>query len=78
VRTPKLSLSVNGAGDAIAALFLVHYARSRSAAPARGAASATGLGLLKRTLEAGSREILTVAAQDEFVAPTRRFPVEEI
>jgi pyridoxine kinase len=35
-------------------------------------------GLLKRTEEAGSREILTVAAQDEFVFPTRRFPVEEI
>ena len=31
VRTPKLSLSVNGAGDTIAALFFVHYARSRSA-----------------------------------------------
>jgi pyridoxine kinase len=34
--------------------------------------------LLKRTAEAGSREILTVAAQDEFVKPTRRFPAEEI
>ena len=36
VRTPRLSLSVNGAGDAIAALFFVHYARSRSAATALG------------------------------------------
>jgi pyridoxine kinase len=78
VRTPKLSLSVNGAGDAIAALFFVHYARRRSAATALGEAAASVFGLLKRTLEAGSREILTVAAQDEFVAPTRRFPVEEI
>ncbi len=78
VRTPKLSLSVNGAGDAIAALFFVHYARSRSAATALGEAAAAVYGLLKRTEEAGSREILTVAAQDEFVSPTRRFPVEEI
>jgi pyridoxine kinase len=78
VRTPKLSLSVNGAGDAIAALFFVHYARSRSAATALGEASASVFGLLKRTEEAGSREILTVAAQDEFVTPSRRFPVEEI
>ena len=30
-------------------------------------------GLLRRTAEAGSREILTVAAQEEFVAPTTRF-----
>src|SRR4051795_6498342 len=32
VRTPRLSLGVNGAGDAIAALFLVHYAQTRSVA----------------------------------------------
>jgi pyridoxine kinase len=78
VRTPKLSISVNGAGDAIAALFFVHYARTRSAAKALGEASASIYGLLKRTEEAGSREILTVAAQDEFVSPTRRFEVEEV
>jgi pyridoxine kinase len=78
VRTPRLSLSVNGAGDAIAALFFVHYARSRSAAKALAEAAAATYGLLKRTEEAGSREILMVAAQDEFVAPTRRFEVEEV
>jgi pyridoxine kinase len=78
VRTPRLDLSVNGAGDAVAALFFVHYARSRSAPLALGEAAASTYGLLKRTAEAGSREILTVAAQDEFVSPTRRFPVEEL
>jgi pyridoxine kinase len=78
VRTPKLSLSVNGAGDAIAALFFVHYARTRSAAQALGEAAASVYGLMKRTEQAGSREILTVAAQEEFVSPSRRFPVEEV
>ncbi len=78
VRTPKLSLSVNGAGDAIAALFFVHYARTRSAKTALGEAAASTYGLLKRTADEGSREILTVAAQDEFVSPTYRFPIEEI
>ena len=78
VRTPKLSLSVNGAGDAIAALFFVHYARTRSAAQALAEAAASIYGLLKRTEEAGSREILLVAAQDEFVKPTQRFPVERV
>ena len=78
VRTPKLSLSVNGAGDAIAALFFVHFARTRSAATALAEASASVYGLLRRTAEEGSREILTVAAQEEFVSPTRRFDVEEI
>src|SRR5215218_6435917 len=60
VRTPRLSVSVNGAGDAIAALFFVHYARTGSAAAALGEASASVFGLLRRTEEAGSREILTV------------------
>lgn len=78
VRTPKLSVSVNGAGDAVAALFFVHYMRTRSAGAAVAEAAASIFGLLKRTEEAGSREILTVAAQDEFVSPTRRFDVAEV
>jgi pyridoxine kinase len=78
VRTPKLALSVNGAGDAIAALFFVHYARTRSARQALSEASASVYGLLKRTEEAGSREILTIAAQDECVSPTHRFTAEEV
>ncbi|MGU3538778.1 pyridoxal kinase PdxY [Methylobacterium sp. A54F] len=76
LRTPRLHLDVNGAGDCIAALFLVHYARTGSAALALGMAGASVYGLLRRTAEAGSREILTVAAQDEFVAPSETFPVE--
>lgn len=78
VRTPRLSLGINGAGDAIAALFFVHFLRSRSAAKALGAAAASIYGLLKRTQEAGSGEILTVAAQDEFVTPSHSFPVEAL
>lgn len=78
VRTPRLAVSVNGAGDAIAALFFVHYLRTRSAATALAEATAATYGLLKRTQDAGSREILLVAAQDEFVTPTRRFAVEEV
>lgn len=78
VRTPKLDVSVNGAGDAIAALFFVHYLREQSAAAALAKASASIFGLLKRTKEAGSREILTVAAQDEFVTPSRVFEPEAL
>ena len=71
--TPMLPLSVNGAGDAIAALFLFHRLRSGSAEAALVAAASSIFGLLRRTAEAGSREILTVAAQDEFVTPSRVF-----
>jgi pyridoxine kinase len=73
IRTPMLPLSVNGAGDAIAALFLFHRIKTGSAAAAAAAAASSIYGLLRRTSEAGSREILTVAAQEEFVAPSRVF-----
>ncbi len=72
VSTPMLPVSVNGAGDAIAALFLFHRLRG-TAETALAAAASSVFGLLRRTAEAGSREILTVAAQDEFVAPSRVF-----
>ena len=73
LRTPRLGLTVNGAGDAIAALFLYHRLRTGSSVAALEAAGSSVHGLLRRTAEAGSREILTVAAQDEFVTPTQRF-----
>jgi pyridoxine kinase len=78
VRTPRLDLSVNGAGDAIAALFFFHWKRTGSAREALVKAASSTYGLLRRTFEAGSREILTVAAQDEFVAPTRLFKAEPV
>ncbi len=78
VRTPKLEVSVNGAGDAIAALFFTHYLREESAAGALSKAASSIYGLLKRTKEAGSREILTVAAQDEFVTPSQVFEPQAI
>ncbi|KAA2212646.1 pyridoxal kinase PdxY [Teichococcus oryzae] len=76
IRTPMLPISVNGAGDAIAALFLFHRLRSGSTADALAAAASSIYGLLRRTAEAASREILTVEAQDEFVTPSRVFVPE--
>ena len=77
-RGTRLDLSVNGAGDAIAALFLAHWLSSRDAEAALGAAAASVHGLLAATERARSREILLVAAQDEFVTPSHTFPVEEV
>jgi len=70
LRTPLLPLSVNGAGDAIAALFLFHYLRTRQVQAALEAAGSAIHGLLRRTADAGSREILLIAAQEEFVSPS--------
>ncbi|MBV9395406.1 MAG: pyridoxal kinase PdxY [Methylobacteriaceae bacterium] len=74
VRTPRLDVSPNGAGDCIAALFFVHWLATRSVRTALESAVASVFGLLSRTAEAKSRELLLVAAQDEFVAPSRGFP----
>jgi pyridoxine kinase len=78
VRTPRLDVSVNGAGDATAALFLAHWLETRSAATALQRAAASVFGLLARTAEARSREILLVAAQEEYVNPSRTFDVTEV
>jgi pyridoxine kinase len=78
VRTPKLGAAFNGAGDAISALFLVHFLTTRSAREALENAASSIFGLLKRTAEAGSREPLLVAAQDEFVTPSVRFSAERV
>lgn len=78
VRTPNLKLTLNGAGDAIAALFYVHYLRSQSVKIALENASSSIYGLLKKTEEASSREILLIKAQDEIVTPTWHFEANEI
>ena len=73
LRAPRLPITVNGAGDAIAALFLFHCLSLADPVAAMERAGSSTYGLLRRTHEAGSREILTVAAQEEFVAPRDHF-----
>lgn len=78
VRTPRLDVSVNGAGDAIAALFSVHWLRSRSVEVAVREAASAVHGVLAATEAAGSREIRLVAAQEQLVRPATVFDVEEL
>jgi pyridoxine kinase len=73
VTTPRLAIEAHGAGDLIAALFLVQYLKSGSAAAALAAAAASVFGVLTKTVEEGSAELLTIAAQAEFVSPRFRF-----
>jgi pyridoxine kinase len=78
LRTPELPLVVNGAGDAIAALFFAHYLRSGKIDTALSCAASAIFGVLAKTVEKGAREIQLVAAQDEIVAPSRVFEAEKI
>ncbi|MGV6874448.1 pyridoxal kinase PdxY [Pseudochelatococcus sp. B33] len=78
VRTPRLPITVSGGGDVTAALFFVHYLKSRSAAAAVEAAAASIHGLLRRTVELGATEIALIAAQEEIVEPSQRFRAEAV
>jgi pyridoxine kinase len=81
LRTPQLPLSINGAGDAIAALFFAHFLREGNIAEAMACAASSIFGVLSKTVEAGSPEIQLIAAQDEIVKPSRMFeavPLEDV
>jgi pyridoxine kinase len=73
VRTPRLPIVVNGAGDAMAALFFAHYLRTGVVAEALSLAASSIFGVLSRTAEEGAAEMLLVAAQEELVNPSRVF-----
>jgi pyridoxine kinase len=78
LRTPRLPVMVNGAGDAIAALFFAHYLRSGKIQEALAKATSAIFGVLTKTAEVGAPEIQIVAAQQEIVEPSRVFEAEEL
>jgi pyridoxine kinase len=78
LRTPRLPIDVGGAGDAVAALFFAHYLQLGSAAEALALAASSLFGVLNRTAEAGSSEMLLVDAQQELVTPSRMFDVHRL
>jgi pyridoxine kinase len=78
LRTPRLPIAVNGAGDLIAALFFFHWLKRRSAADALAAAAASVYGVVAATVAAGAHELRLVEAQDELIRPTHRFRPEVI
>ncbi|HEY2136480.1 MAG TPA: pyridoxal kinase PdxY [Xanthobacteraceae bacterium] len=78
LRTPRLPLAINGAGDAIAALFFAHWMESGCAADAMARATSSIFGILRRTAQAQAAEMLLIAAQEEIVAPSTMFVPEQI
>lgn len=78
LRTPKLDHAANGAGDAIAALFFAGLLRTGAPADAMARAASSVFGILRRTAQAGAREMLLIEAQDEIVAPSTLFKPEPV
>jgi len=79
---PRLPIAPNGAGDAVAALFLGFLLKARAnpdAVPkALGAAASAIFEILQTTLEATEEELQLIAAQDRLEAPRRRFTAEAL
>ena len=75
-RTPRLPITLNGTGDAFTALFLGTWLATGRLDATLERAVAAMYALVDATHRAGSRELELVAAQDQLVAPARRFPAQ--
>jgi pyridoxine kinase len=78
LRTPRLPLAVNGAGDAITALFFAHYLRGGNIREALSRAGSAIFGVLTKTAAAGTGDLQLVAAQDEIMQPSRIFEAQDL
>jgi pyridoxine kinase len=80
VTTPKIPLEPprNGTGDSIAALLLGHYLKTKKLETALENATSALHNMLELTHQMGTREIQLIAAQSEFVTPSRIFLARKI
>ena len=76
LRTPKLPIAVNGAGDLFAALFFHHWLETRATPDALSRAASSIHAIVARHSAAGSRELALIAAQDELIRPSQLFAAE--
>lgn len=78
VRTEHLPIKCNGSGDVTAALFTTHLLQTGDAALALGRTASSVWDLVKRTLDAGARELQLVQAQEEIAHPRMQFEVARV
>ena len=78
VETPLLPITPNGCGDVTAALYLAHLRTTGSAAQALARTTSSVFAILEKTIEAGTREIQLVAAQDAIAVPPESFEVRRL
>lgn len=73
LRTPRLDIRVNGAGDLIAALLLFHLRQDGDPVQAFERAASSVWGILRETGLADAVELRLVQAQEQLVSPSRLF-----
>ena len=77
-RTPRLPITLNGTGDAFTALFLGSWLKTGRLDATLEHAVAAMYALVEATHATGSRELELIAAQDQLLAPARRFPAVRV
>ena len=78
VKTPLLPISVNGAGDATAAIFLAHLLRGDDAPTALAKVASSVFAILQNTLDLDRREIALVASGEQIADPACEFEVRQL
>ncbi len=78
VKTPLLPLSVNGAGDATAAIFLAHLLRGDDAPTALAKVASSVFAILQNTHDLDRNEIALVASGDQIADPACEFEVRQL
>lgn len=78
VRTPRLPMKANGSGDVTAALFSAHLLATGDPAEALARTASSVFDLLRTTLDAGSRELRLIDAQEAYAHPRRQFEVHAV
>ena len=73
VTCPRLPITLNGAGDTVAALFLGSYLKCGSVPEALGSAASAIFEILRTTVDLGEEELQLVAAQDRLAEPRSQF-----
>jgi len=78
VETPRIDISVNGAGDLVAALFTAHLMNGAGARDALKAAAEAVFSVIENTAERGENELALLLDPSIFRNPPSRFSVQSM
>jgi pyridoxine kinase len=78
VETPILPIEATGCGDAVAALFLGWLLKGKPLPEALSATIAAIYGVIEATMHSPGGELALVAAQDEFLSPSRSVTPQQL
>jgi pyridoxine kinase len=78
VRTPRLPINPPGAGDLTTAVFLANLLDGHDLPTALARTTSSVFAVMEATLEAGTREMRIIAAQDALATPAMQFEVSPL